>query len=178
MYVPTEVDRLYEESSGLINFLSPTSEISFQSMAGDNFRKVLLLAAASFFEYRICEIVTEFFRIRSNNSTMVVNFLRNKAISRQYHSWFDWDNSTNANKFFALFGDEFKASIVTRVRETPDLKLAIEAFMEIGRERNKLVHQNFATFSMEKSLSEIFERYKQARHFIDVLPTILAGSAH
>jgi hypothetical protein len=146
-------------------------------MAGDNFRKTLLLAAASFFEYKICDIVTEFFRVRSNNSAMVVNFLRNKAISRQYHSWFDWDNP-NANKFFALFGDEFKVNIAARVRETPELKLAIEAFMEIGRERNKLVHQNFATFSMEKSLSEIFERYKQARKFVDVLPTILAESAH
>lgn len=177
MYVPTEVDRLYAESNGLIEFLSPTNEISFQSIAGDNFRKTLLLAAASFFEYKICEIVTEFFRARSNNSVMIVNFLRNKAISRQYHSWFDWDNP-NANKFFALFGDEFKVSIVARVRETPELKLAIEAFMEIGRERNKLVHQNFATFSMEKSLSEIFERYKQARQFVDVLPAILAESAH
>ena len=87
----TPVDRLYNESSAVIQALQRTPEVSLQVTAADHFRKALLLAAASYFEHRICNCVIEFVRERSGGSTLVESFVRNKAISRQYHTWFTWD---------------------------------------------------------------------------------------
>jgi hypothetical protein len=53
-----------------------------------------------------------------------------------------------------------------------DDKLArgIQAFLEIGRERNRLVHQNFGTFTLEKTTDEIYQLYESAIYFVEVLP--------
>lgn len=72
-------------------------------------------------------------------------------MARQYHTWFDWDK-TNANQLFALFGQEFKAKIMPHVAESEPLKNSIGAFLEIGNERNKLVHQDYAIFALGKTL--------------------------
>jgi len=44
------------------------------------------------------------------------------------------------------------------------------AFLEIGRERNRLVHQNFAAFTLEKSSNELYELYRKAYHFVCRFP--------
>ena len=40
------------------------------------------------------------------------------------------------------------------------LDSSIKAFIELGRERNRLVHQNFGTYSIEKTSKEIYELYE------------------
>ena len=114
-------------------------------------------------------MVVEFVRVRSNASAMVENVVRNKAIARQYHTWFHWEQK-NANTFFGLFGEKFKADMIAKVKQSDETKLSIEAFLEIGNERNKLVHQNFATFPLEKTLDEIYQLYQRATLFIESLP--------
>ena len=47
---------------------------------------------------------------------------------------------------------------------------AIEAFLEIGRERNRLVHQNFGTFTLEKTSKEIYDTYRSAVEFVEWVP--------
>ena len=103
----TAVDRLYEEATALIGVLEQSAELSLQVTAVDHLRKALLLAAASYFEQRVCRYVLEFVRERSGGSVLVENFVRNKAIARQYHTWFRWEDN-NANQFFALFGGDFR----------------------------------------------------------------------
>ena len=95
----TAVDRLYEEAISIINHLKGYNETSLEYSAADYFRKALLLAAASYFEYRICDDVLCFVRECSNKSELVESFFKNKAIARQYHTWFSWE-SKNANSFF------------------------------------------------------------------------------
>lgn len=169
---PTAVDRLYEEASAVIRALQQSPEVSLQVTAGDHFRKALLLAAASYFEHRVCGCVLDFVRDRSGGSQLVESFVRNKAIARQYHTWFKWDDS-NANQFFGLFGSEFRSSMVTRVKDSDDLRTSVCAFLEVGNERNKLVHQDYATFPMEKTLDEIYKLYRTALGFVESLPTAL-----
>lgn len=60
-----------------------------------------------------------------------------------------------------------------RVRESDQLKESIRAFMEIGRQRNLMVHQDYATFPLEKTLEEIYASYRQALDFVDQLPVFL-----
>lgn len=99
MHSRTPVDRLYDESASVIRALVGLSEPSLAVAAGDSFRKALVLAAASYFEHRVSSCVLEFIRERADGSGLVVAFVKNKAVSRQYHTWFKWDD-TNANQFF------------------------------------------------------------------------------
>ena len=168
----TAVDRLYEEATALIGVLEQSAELSLQVTAGDHLRKALLLAAASYFEQRACRYVLKFVRERSGGSVLVENFVRNKAIARQYHTWFRWEDN-NANQFFALFGGDFRSEMSNRVKASEDLRAAVRAFLEVGNERNRLVHQDYATFPLEKTLDEIYALYRTALAFVEVLPSCL-----
>jgi hypothetical protein len=54
-----------------------------------------------------------------------------------------------------------------------EMQEAISRFIEIGRLRNELVHQNFATFEIEKTALEIYEAYQKAAFFVQALPRVL-----
>jgi hypothetical protein len=56
-----------------------------------------------------------------------------------------------------------------------DLKLdnAIRAFLELGNLRNQLVHQDYATFPLEKTSDEIYQLYQDALYFVDAFPGCL-----
>lgn len=168
----TAIDRMYSEAKAVLDSLEKQSEWSLRNAAADHFRKSLLLAAASYFEDRLCDVVLRFVREKTNGSALVENFVRNKAVSRQYHSWFDWE-TTNANKFFSLFGADFRAAMKLKLNGSPDIQAAIAAFMELGSERNNLAHQNYATFPMEKTIDEVFALYERAKPFIDMMPEAL-----
>ena len=136
--------------------------------ASDTFRKALLIAAGSYFEYRIASCVLDHVSARSTGSVLVLSFFRNKAVNRQYHTWFKWDES-NANAFFGLFGADFKRAMVDRVAKSDPLAESVRAFLEIGNERNKLAHQDFASFPLEKTMDEIYGLYGRALLFVDGL---------
>jgi RiboL-PSP-HEPN len=163
---PTIVDRMHDEIIGLIEFLEGQQQASFRSMVDETFRKALLLAVASFFEKRVTDEILECVRRVSNQHSLTVEFVKNKAISRQYHTFFAWD-SNNANNFFGLFGEDFKKHMTKMIKEDETLTKAVKAFLELGRERNRLVHMDFGTFSLEKTSEEIFELYQSALMFID-----------
>ena len=89
MQQPTVVDRLYDEFKSLVKYLEQDNEVSFRITVDENFRKVLLLAAASHFENCITNHILEFAHEISNENELLVSFIKNKAVSRQYHSYFD-----------------------------------------------------------------------------------------
>jgi hypothetical protein len=162
---------MYQEAQGVLAALG-VSEPSLVVSAADNFRKALLLAAASYFEHRVSSSVSEFVQEKAPGSSLVVAFVRNKAIARQYHTWFKWD-AANANQFFGLFGSEFTAMMQSRLKDSEDLRLAVRAFLEVGNERNKLVHQDFASFPLDKTLDDVYASYKSALVFVEGLATFL-----
>jgi hypothetical protein len=168
----TAIDRLYTEHRDLEAHLLEHGQISFVSNVDANFRKALLLAAASYFEVRIRDCILDFVKERAARDELVTAFLKNKAIERQYHTYFDWEK-TNANKFFSLFGPGFKERMAAAVAGNEQLKQAIAAFLEVGALRNNLVHQDFASFPLDKTVDDIYRLYKAALEFVDVLPTKL-----
>lgn len=173
----TSVDRLYGDATALIELLSEQSEVSLQVAVSDNLRKSLLLAAASHFEARVCDALIQFVKDRAPGSALVANFVMNRAINFQYHSLFAWDGN-NANRFFSLFGPQFKVAIADHISDSEELREAIRAFLEIGNDRNRLVHGDFATFSMDKTVDEIYAKYKLALPFVDQLPNLLQTYDH
>ncbi len=56
-----------------------------------------------------------------------------------------------------------------RVKADAETAESIKAFLEIGNERNRLVHQNFGTFALEKNANEIYNLYVTARPFVEGL---------
>ncbi len=168
----TIVDRFYEDFSALADYLDAGAELSLRNTADECFRKTLLLAAASFFEVQITTAILEFVRESSNGNELATEFVRLKALSRQYHALFDW-NENNANKFYGLFGKKFRAFMEVQLENDEKLNDSITAFMEIGRERNRLVHQDYGTYTLEKTSKEIFSLYQRANFFVTMLKPLL-----
>src|SRR5689334_4001018 len=154
----TIVDKLYGEYSAIVRMMDQYNAVSFRNTLNENFRKTLLLCAASHFEYRVTTDVVSFCAEVAGNNTMIPTLVRNKAVSRQFHTWFDW-KMNNANAFFNMFGEDFKAHMVDIVKQDENMATSISNFMEIGRERNRLVHQDYGSFSLEKTAEEIFGLY-------------------
>lgn len=170
--MPTIIDQQYESGNTLVDYLKSQQQLTFYNEAENNFRKTILLSAASYFEKEISETVIEFARSHTDNNELVVSIVKQKAVSRQYHTYFNWE-SANANAFFGLFGDEFKSRMTQRVKEDDNLDKGIKAFLEIGRERNKMVHQNFAEIVIDKTAEEIYNLYQTSLYFIETIKTEL-----
>jgi hypothetical protein len=168
----SDVDRIHREFTELIEFLAKNDEISLRSSADDTFRKVLTISAASYFEHALTGIVMEFVEEIASDDAFVTSLVRNRVVSRQYHSWFTWDGK-NVNQFFGMFGEEFRAHMTQLVKTSPNLDKAIKAFLELGEGRNMLAHQNFAAFAMQKTSDEIFTLYQDAKPFIECVGTEL-----
>lgn len=168
----TIIDLQYNSGNLLVDYLKNQQELTFYSEAENNFRKTILLSAASFFEKEISETVIQFAESHTNNNQLIISLIKQKAINRQYHTYFNWD-SANANTFFGLFGDEFKSRMTKKVKNDDYLEKSIKAFIEIGRERNKMVHQNFAEIIIDKTASEIYELYQISLYFISTIKSEL-----
>jgi len=166
--VITIIDRQYLNGNSLVDYLKNQQEVSFYNEAENNFRKTILLSAASYFEKEISETVISFAKSRSANDALVVSIVKQKVISRQYHTYFNWDKS-NANSFFGLFGEDFKNRMEKKVKSDLRLDASIKAFLEIGNERNKMVHQNFAEVVINKTAEEIYKLYQVALYFIEIV---------
>ena len=166
------VDKLYNDFDELVTFLDSSDEPSFKSLADENFKKTLLLSSASFFETSLTNQLITYFENKTQKNSELKEFLVNKAITRQYHTYFDW-NSNNANTFFSLFGIEFKSFMTEKLKSNEEMKKSILDFIEIGRERNRLVHQNYGSFSIEKTAKEIFDLYNSAKKFVNSFTLML-----
>lgn len=168
------VDTLHREFTALLTYLQNEGEVTFQTTAEDSFRKALLLSAASYFETMLMEKLTAFFRKKSQDTDVVISFIQNRALKRQYHALFTWD-AKNANSFFGLFGDGFKRYIQAELKNNSELEESIIAFLELGNDRNLLVHQNFATYPLTKTADEIHGLYLKALYFVENIDSLLDG---
>lgn len=163
------VDRLHSDFKEVVEQLEISGELSLRNSAEEIFRKSLLLAAASYFERRVTDAVLQFIGETSVNDDLVTEFVRRQAIDRRYHTLFAWDRH-NANQFFGLFGADFGAYMKDYVENNPAYETAIRAFMEIGRERNRIVHEDFGSAELEKSTTEVHGLYEQALLFVEQIP--------
>ena len=129
----------------------------------------MLLAAASYFERRLSYEVERLAEEATAKDHVLVLLIKNKAISRQYHTWFSWE-SRNANRFFSMFGQGFKDKADQWIRSDENLNQSVVDFLEIGQARNRLVHGNFGEFTLEKTASEVYALYQSAAGFVDWFP--------
>src|SRR5580765_2815848 len=162
--MPTVIDTMYEDHAALRSVLTAHNEISLASDAENKLKKVLLISAASYFEHELTTAIVNFVGRASQEHPAVLSLVKAKAISRQYHTYFNWKDGT-ANAFFGLFGTDFAAECKSYVKAHDDLNESIKAFVELGSIRNQLIHENFAVFPMNKTSDEIYEMYRKAEAF-------------
>ena len=162
----TIIDKQYQTGIQLISYLNGKNELTLLNEAENNFRKNILLSAASYFEKEISDLIIEFAKIYSKNNELLIAIVNQKAVKRQYFTYFDWDRATNANSFFALFGENFKSTISKIVKQRSDIDDSIKSFLQLGQERNKLVHQNYAEVVLDKTAHEIYSLYQSGLIFI------------
>ena len=170
------VRAIYQDNSQLLAYLQENQELSFANSVENILPKVLLLATASHLEHELQNLILEYFREITGNKECAVSFVERKAVTRQYHTYFQWE-SGNANAFFALFGDEFKSTVRELLTVDEELAAAIRDFVSIGALRNQLVHQNYAAFIMESTAEEIMRMYESALRFIERFPQLLKSGA-
>lgn len=166
------VTQLFEETISIRDFLLKNGEASYSSSVDNTFRKVLLLAVASKFELQLTESVQRFVSEVVTAEHPIYHIVERKAVKRQYHAWFEWEGR-NANKFFSLFGDRFKTFMAEKVKADPFLDDGIQSFLELGNDRNLLVHGNFANVVINKTSLEIFASYQRALPFVEAINSYL-----
>lgn len=170
------IDRLYEDFKQSAKLASEVGEISLQLAIENNSRKILLLGAASYFEYIICKVVEDFVHESASGNDMICSLVKIKAISRQYHTWFEWKDG-NANKFYSLFGEKFKQHMKNLLKVDQSLEESVKSFMELGRTRNLLVHSDYASYLINKTSDEVYFQYLSAQKFVDVIGKELRNCA-
>ncbi len=164
----TIIDKMYADHKALHDLLTGLRETSLASDADNKLKKVLLVSAASYFEHEITTAIIDFAAAASESHQSLLSLVRAKAVSRQYHTYFQWEGK-NANSFFGLFGEEFLAKCKAHVKAQEALDDSIRAFLEIGSNRNQMMHENFGTFPMEKTAEEVYELYRRAHLFVDYI---------
>ena len=129
----------------------------------------MLLAVASYFESRLCEEVDRLATEEAGERHVLTWLVRNKVVHRQYHTWFNWQVS-NVNTFLSMFGQDFKDEATKRIEADDNLQQAVRNFIEIGQERNRLVHTNFGDASLDKNTTDVYRLYESAKIFVDWFP--------
>jgi len=158
------INKLYNDFENLKNYLLENKELDYLNTVEKQFTKNLIISSASFLESYMQDILTNFVESTSNHQ-LITSFFKNKAISRQYHTYFDW-NSKNANNFLGLFGIDFRDTTKAKIKEENTDK-HIKDFLELGKIRNELVHQNFTLYTTDKTTKEIIELFDSAYKFLD-----------
>ena len=170
----TIIDSLFKETKDIVSKLEETGEISFASDANKHFTKIFVLSTASYFEEKIKDIIIEYFDKHTSQNDRILSFVKKKAISLQYHTYFKWGeinnlekSKNNANSFFSLFGQSFKKEIDAIIKKDEKLEESVKCFLELGHSRNILVHSNFAAYSnITKTIDEYYDVYKKALDFV------------
>ncbi|MFR9676957.1 HEPN domain-containing protein [Streptomyces sp. TR02-1] len=162
---------MYDDHTGVLDYLGGQQQASHHATLQTTLPKVLLLAAASEFEERVSRALRDHVATHTSDFKLI-ELIDQKAIRRQYHTLFDWD-TRNAGKFWSLFGQEFKSGMKRHCAQDANLTAHISAFMEIGSLRNQMVHNNYASFVLEKTLAEVYELYQLGNKFVNQLPELL-----
>lgn len=163
------VDRLHGEFTDLRDFLSTTDGARFLPVVEGFLPRAMLLAAASYFERRLSDEVERFAADEAGEEHVLRWLIKSKVISRQYHTWFAWERQ-NVNAFLSMFGQNFKDEASKWIDEDDNLRRSVTAFLEIGRERNRLVHENFGDAPLEKTTADVYGLYESAKVFVDWFP--------
>lgn len=135
---------------------------SLYSNYTEHFRSVFLIACANSYEQFFENKLPSVFGFTPDS--IHYNFLISQALKRKYFTMFDWDKK-NANKFYSLFGESFKESMILYKQENTDFSNLERSFLELGQRRNILVHQGLKAKGQVQEVCYIYELFKKSFDF-------------
>lgn len=154
-----EVERVYSELASVKDSISKNGSasdlVAFESIAAKSF----ILAAASYFEKAVCDLLVKHAENMSKSTTLV-SFLDKQALNRKYHTLFNWE-AANINKFLRLFGNDFFEFMGPKLAEDK-IRTAAKEFLFLGQTRNELVHNNFSEYSLQITTEDIKGKFDTA----------------
>jgi hypothetical protein len=164
------ISKMFDEFQENYEYLMTEAQISFANDYKSQFTKVLLLSVASYFEVKVTELLKQI--LLAEQCIMVKSFLDKKALSRQYHTLFQWDQGAKGvNQFFGYLGTDFKSFMSKKQEASTELQDAIADFMQLGAARNSMVHGNYATFKLDMTADDVKQKFESALIFVDGLLT-------
>lgn len=166
------IEQQYHDSKDLSSYLMDNGEVSFATYIDSVYKKILIISATSYFETIISQCISDYARKTSGTDKRIVTLIENKVIKRQYHTFFDWE-AKNTNRFWMLWGEDTKKKVRKSLDSDERLKAGEQAFIELGYQRNLLVHQNFAEYDVNITLIELYTKYKKACEFVSFIATVL-----
>lgn len=169
------IEQQYKDSKELYSYLMNKGEVTFATYIDNAYKKVLVLSAASFFESVISKLISEYASRVCGSDKRIVSLIEQKVIERQYHTLFKWD-AKNTNVFFKLFGEETKQKVRHQIDADENLRRAELDFIEMGQQRNLMVHENFAEYDVNTTVDEIYNKYKSACGFVMFISKVLDPS--
>ena len=165
---PLIVSTMFDSCRKELQALSDRSELSSFFDLNQLLTKSLLLSCASFYEDEIVRIVRN---VVGNSSLVdsVKSWINSVAVDGQFYKWFDFRNARNANAFLARFGRVFKSEMRVVIDKRDWRKKAESDFIELCQRRNESVHGNYAAYSLDLTIEEIFEKHMSAMSFIRII---------
>ncbi|MEY0004511.1 MULTISPECIES: HEPN domain-containing protein [unclassified Providencia] len=161
------IERAYIDNKNLHEYLISVKEVSYANVHSAQSAKNLLLSCASHFEVKMISIIKD--AMDAKECVLRDQFVYNQALLQKYHSLFNWKQK-KANDFFSKFGSNFTIFMQAKLKEKPLLEQSIEDFLELGKLRNYLVHNDFLSYQLPLTDEEVFNKYKSALHFTEALP--------
>lgn len=176
MSLPAAIAGLYDDLKLAIEIANANNELSLANSLNDVYRKTLVLSLASQYEHRITATLLKFVEVASQGDPCIVALVKNKAVKRQYHTYFQWDEERgrSAGPFYSLLGADRGGKL--KVLCKGELKAGESAFLELGELRNKLVHQDFANFDCPKTVEEIHALCELAETYVTAIEAALAAN--
>jgi len=153
----------YLQEHGELSFLATTQVFSIKS---------IILSIASHFETQIVDIIHE--ALGSNEDILLHSFIEKKALERQYHQLFSWSDR-KLNHFFAFFGSDFKDYAIKATRDDTAFLEAASSFLELGDMRNRLVHINYISFSIDWTIEEIEAKWNRSKTLPDKVLALISS---
>lgn len=155
------VEGLYADYVALVEEVAESP--SGLSAVNRTYNKHLVVAAASSLEDFVKESVPDIFVRRGNDR--IGAFVTKQVFARGYHTLFDWKAGT-AQPFFTSFGTECASAFKIALRADDDLKAEHDAFMLLGHLRNEIVHNDFASKSIDQTPVEVIGKYRLGLLFV------------
>lgn len=162
---PRILGDLYVSSVRALDQLEKDGDLSSHLDTSRLLAKAYLLCCASFYEETVTRIVSRV--VHSGQlASSVVSWLERVAVSDQFYKWFDFRNAKNAKRFLGTFGEEFTKQVTALLDKRDARRVGESSFLLLCVKRNECVHQNFAAYDLQLSLSDIHAAHRRAMCFL------------
>ncbi|MGR3976853.1 hypothetical protein FW754_04070 [Acinetobacter sp. 1207_04] len=150
----------YSEDNKILNsiLINHAELTSFYSGYNNLYTKSFLVACSNSFEKKWLDFLPNFL---SGDNPLTKNFIRTQAVDRKFHTMFDWKNNS-AGPFYGAFGEDFKKFIAGKIKADKYLKSKQDAFLELGKLRNLIVHEGIHNFNLQRDIKSVYELFNNS----------------